>query len=568
MVNRSRAAALVALAACAAIASAASLVPVGAQTVTPRPVDDTGVGKPPKGSGLGTAAALGNPKCNADSVEGFGVFSFTTVTSGPYCVAPAPDDNGGATARGVTADTVKVVVLTQNRAQAAVQGGQGGTPPKNEATGEEGTDEDAVNDLWAPYSHVYESWGREVEFVFIESSGNDEAAQRADAVAVKQEEPFIVLDITSSGQRTMASTLAADKYIVHSYGTTTDDTLTQAPYRWAQSTQEPFALAAAQFVGRQLVGRKVEYAGDDSMHSKPRTFGVVYADTIDIDQFVDTVERNKGKLAVPPMGYASSGSTTGDAETAAQFAPTMITRLKDSGVTSVVLLTDVAMGAALTKQATTQDYHPEWITTGFQYQDLALLARTSYDQDQWGHAFGLSNLYPYYDTSSVPPLEWYWGPERGTSSTPIEARLGWLAAGIHYAGPTLTVKNFQKGLFSAPASGGAASGYPYGFQAGYGKTVGLPFPAYFNLGTDFAFSWYDPTTEGSSQIFDTVAPGVIWYVNGARRYTIDDIPKQRARFFDEEGALFVFDEPPIPVSPPNPCTGCPSAGGPGTPSTA
>ncbi len=568
MPGRSRLASLITLVVCVALASVGALVPAGAQTATPRPVDDTGAAKPPKGSGLGTTAALENPKCNADAVEGYGVFSFTTMNSGPYCVAPAPDDNGGATARGVTADTIKVAVLTQNRAQAAAQGGQGGTPPKNEATGEEGTDEDAVNDLWAPYAHVYESWGRDVEFVFIESSGNDEAAQRADAVAIRQEEPFIVLDLTSAGQRTMASALAADKYIVHSYGTTTEDTLTQAPYRWAQSTQEPFALAAAQFVSRQLVGRNAEYAGDESMHATKRTFGVVYADTIDIDQFVDTVEDNQAKLAVAPLGYTSSGSTTGDPQVAQQHAPTMVTRLKDAGVTSVIMLTDVEMGAALTKQATAQDYHPEWITTGFQYQDLALLARGSYDQEQWGHAFGLSNLYPYYDLASVSSLEWYWGPNRGTSSTPIGARLGWLAAGIHYAGPKLTVKNFKQGLFSAPASGGAASGYPYGFQAGYGKTVGLPFPAYFNLGTDFAFAWYDPDTEGASQVFDTVAKGVIWYVDGARRYTIDDIPKQRARFFDERGAVYVFDAAPIPESPPNPCTGCPSEGGPGTPSAA
>ena len=39
-------------------------------------------------------------------------------------------------------------------------------------------------------------------------------------------------------------------------------------------------------------------------------------------------------------------------------------------------------------------------------------------------------------------------------------------------------------------------------------------------------------------------------------------------FFDERGAVYVFDEPPVPESPPNPCTGCPSEGGPGTPSAA
>ena len=37
-------------------------------------------------------------------------------------------------------------------------------------------------------------------------------------------------------------------------------------------------------------------------------------------------------------------------------------------------------------------------------------------------------------------------------------------------------------------------------------------------------------------------------------------------FFDPDDAIYVFDGPPVPPSPTIPCTGCPSEGGPGTPS--
>ena len=38
------------------------------------------------------------------------------------------------------------------------------------------------------FKHVYETWGREIEFKFVKSSGTDETAQRADAVAVERAE--------------------------------------------------------------------------------------------------------------------------------------------------------------------------------------------------------------------------------------------------------------------------------------------------------------------------------------------------------------------------------------------
>ena len=379
---------------------------------------------------------------------------------------------------------------------------------------------------------------------------------------MEQEEPFIVLDITSSGQRTMASTLAADKYIVHSYGTTTDDTLTQAPYRWARSAQEPFALAAAQFVGRQLVGRKVEYAGDESMHSKPRTFGVVYADTIDIDQFVDTVERNKGKLAVPPMGYASSGSTTGDAETAAQFAPTMISAPEGLGRRPACPPdADVAMGAALTKQATKR----RTATRSGSRPGSSTRPRVSWPAPPTTRTSGATRSgSPTSTRTTTPaacPARVVLGPERRTSSTPIEARLGRSRPGSTTPDRRSRSRTSRRACSPLRLRWRGVGVSVHGFQAGYGKTVGLPFPGLLQPRHRLRVLLVRPDHGGlRAQIFDTVAPGVIWYVNGARRYTIDDIPKQRARFFDEEGALFVFDEPPIPVSPPNPCTGCPSAG--------
>src|SRR5262245_57098210 len=74
-----------------------------------------GVGKPPPGSGIGTAAAMNNPQCNRDAGP-YGRFNFVFDGSGGVCVVPFEkgSKNGGATAQGVTKDPVTLAVVTQD----------------------------------------------------------------------------------------------------------------------------------------------------------------------------------------------------------------------------------------------------------------------------------------------------------------------------------------------------------------------------------------------------------------------------------------------------------------------
>jgi hypothetical protein len=73
---------------------------------------------------------------------------------------------------------------------------------------------------------------------------------------------------------------------------------------------------------------------------------------------------------------------------------------------------------------------------------------------------------------------------------------------------------------------------------------------------------------GESQVFPTIADGVYWYLNEGKRYTAGTWPKRPFSFFDKSGAVVAFDTSPVPSSPENPCTGCPSSGGPGTPAAS
>ena len=75
----------------------------------------------------------------------------------------------------------------------------------------------------------------------------------------------------------------------------------------------------------------------------------------------------------------------------AERATTIIAKMKAAGVTTIVFLGDPIMPIYLTQQATAQNYFPEWIVTGTVLTDTTVLGRM-YDQKQWAHAFGLSNL--------------------------------------------------------------------------------------------------------------------------------------------------------------------------------
>ena len=144
------------------------------------------------------------------------------------------------------------------------------------------------------------------------------------------------------------------------------------------------------------------------------------------------------------------------------------TQSSSVGVTTVFLFTDVAMTTALLKQATQQEFRPEWVITAYQYQDLSILSR-NYDLDQWSQRVGISNLYPYVAsvavrTATTTRSAWFWGPNNGTYSVQT-ARPGKRPAACAVRGGTMHSQLTELPLHS-PAStflstewGGMAVGF-------------------------------------------------------------------------------------------------------------
>ena len=452
-------------------------------------------------------------------------------------------------------------------------------PAMNTQTGAAGTDEDAAHDLLLAMRPYYETWGREIDVKFYTSTGTDETAQRADAVAIKAMKPFAVVNSYNAGYGTMAVELAKAKILVYDAETGKEDFTALAPYLWGSTDSQVAAINAAEVLGKQMVGKKAEYAGND-VKGQTRKFGVVTKEgDVDVPGFKKELAKYKGTVTSEAT-YPPTGGTYGDATLAGQFAPTIVTKMKADGVTTMVLFTDAAMNKALMEQATKQEWFPEWFHTGNSYADYSAFAKTL-PPEQAAHFFGISGSSPYLTLPTDPEtatkgtagntLDWFWGPKNYTSTARLGNGITWLLQGIHAAGPDLTPKTFQQGQFSVPARGGSASNSPFGAQLGYGRTTGLPYDEYNRAPADYLLFWKAPDVEAANAT-GTVEKPSSWFVNNAQRYRAGTYPTKKVAWFDKAKSVASFDTLPPPLKAPvrTACDGCPSSGAtsttPGTPS--
>jgi len=574
---------VIAIVSASAVLAAVNTYAASSDAVVVKP--PKGAGKPVAATGIGTQAAMEGPRCRTGAQYGvYGRWDLASVGAGPTCVRPFEqgDDNGGATYKGVTAKSVKVVAVlpTPDRAAAQATAAQ----LKNLSTNSSGTWEDAIHDYLVAQLPHYETWGRDIDLSFYQSTGIDETAQRADAVAILAMKPFAVINFDSFGLDTLMGRMAQAKVLNEAYSVAPKESAAQAPYRWGGNDTDAAAASAAEVVGKNLAGKKAEYGGSD-VKSQTRKFGLVMIkDVIDEGQLQATMTKYGGKNAkiATTQTYEASGGALGDPTVSQEQAPVMVTRMKDLGVTTVILFTDVAMNRALMEQATAQQWSPEWFMTGAGYFDLPVLAQ-GYPDAQAEHAFGISLIPPYFDlpdevrniTGSIGAFRWYFGPNLGTTSGAVPGGINWLLSGVHHAGPKLTPQTFKQGLFAVPPTANPNRS-PLITLSGYGRTTGLPYEAYSPGPADFAPMWMDPHTSGISTGSETEVPHVSWYMDDGRRYSSGKWPKNLV-WFDKSTSIHQLDGLPPGATLPTasqPCAqgACPSSGAteptPGTPSAS
>jgi hypothetical protein len=457
------------------------------------------------------------------------------------CFAPFKGDNGGATSTGVTSDAIKVVVYLPQANDPVLkfiysQIQNDDTPDQTFATYQ------GINDM---FSHYYETYGRKVQLVRFDATGtiSDSVAATADAETIANDlKPYMVLGgplLTEA----FADTLAKNKVMCVSCtpGEPTQWYIDRAPYVWGiLKDPEQNNQMIAEYVGKRLAGRDATHAGDASMHSKKRVFGLISINSSDQakqmrDEFVANMKSKYGVDFASIQTYNLPTELSGTGRD-------IISQMKQNGVTSVLFQGDPLAPQTLTKIATQQNYFPEWIMAGALLVDTNAFSRT-YDQQQWSHAFGPSNLAASTDPTVAGAAylyNWYYGTKAPAdqSVAVIMPNMQFVYNALQPMGTDVTPDNFQKVYFGAPI----VASTPTTPQISYGNHGFYPKTDYAAL-DDQTEIWWDPKASGPDEL-DRQGIGMWQFVDGGKRYLPGQWPKTDPDVFTTSGAVTLYTTPP------------------------
>jgi Periplasmic binding protein len=463
----------------------------------------------------------------------------------PECVVGS-DDNDGATAPGVTGDTITVVAWLPSDSD----------PIYGLVRQALGID-DSIDEIRETYlglaevfQRYYETYGRTVEVEFVQASGTmlDPVAARADAIRAAEYEPFAVW-----GGPILASTWTEE---LHARGIV----CMQCP---GISDNEPTAFGilpsqsqiqahVVSYVARKLAGGTAEFAGEGS-RGEERVFGLLSLAQSDSDE--RRVERYVEAFADEGVDIAETGMFPLDPARAQELATGVVARMKDAGVTTVIVRADPITLPAFTREATKQGWYPEWVIGGYQFTDTSTFART-FDQDQWAHAFGLSFLPPAAPPQVTPPYrlyEWYHGtpPPADDSLILTYPQVALFFTTLHLAGPDLTPEHYRDALFAFPPTPTARTQPSVDYGFGIWTDPTRPADEYegdYEGIDDMVELWWDAEAEGPDETGED-GTGLYRYVNDGERYLPHEYTSDVEVFDRGNSVTQIADPPPAEIPP-------------------
>ncbi len=457
------------------------------------------------------------------------------------CVPVFAGDNGGTTAPGITADTIKIAryVAKSDPAVDAYLSSIG-------ARDEPETVQETYENFLDMYNAMAETYGRTIEVVELEGTGTstDAVAARADALKAKELGVFAVIGGPAQ-TRAFSEELARQKIVNVGGGTSTGEFQKEnSPYVWGIGpSPEQTAARTTEFIEKQLVGKPAEFAGDE-FKDQERSFVLLTYDDGE-NNFKQPWDDWLADLLAKGIPVADERIVfTLDLARAAEDTQVVVQKLREVNATTVVFTGDPLMPGYFSKEMTAQGYVPEWVLSGTVYADTTVLAR-GYDQEQWKHTFGISLIparIPNEQSDSTVLYKWWTGaddiPAKNTGGI-IAANMALLVSGIHFAGPDLTAESFRSGIFARPI--------PERDAADIRTTVTYGRSDFWAEGTDFAglddvsIIWWDPTATGEDETGDD-GTGQYRYINGGERFLPGEIPTEPLALFDPDGSVTYYTD--------------------------
>lgn len=449
----------------------------------------------------------------------------------PECTAIAePDPDHEAT--GVTQDTVKIVLWLPNENDLIFSF-------IKQALGFDDTVEEIKETqlgLIEIFEKYYNTYGRKIEVEFVQASGgmNDSTAARSDAVKAASFDPAAVL-----GGPLLANVWTQE---LHNQGlvcVACPGISDPAPTSFGLVASETqLNQHARNYVNAKLKDKEVQFAGDE-LNGKDRVFGQLTLAQSENSE--ENARELRDDLISDGVDIVEDFTFALNLGGAAEFATSAVTDMKEAGVTTVLVRGDPITMGDITREATKQNWNPEWVMLTPQLLDTNAGAQLL-DKEQWKHAFGISYLPPSSEPKLNPAYklyEWYHGepPPAEGSLLLTYPQVALFFTGLHLAGPNVDAETTRQAAFAFPPTPRARTqpSLNYGTELWGGKVD------YQGI-DDMVEIWYDPEAEVTDE-FGNEITGAYWYVDGAKRYLYDEWPSE-LKVFDEEGAVTKLTEAP------------------------
>lgn len=407
----------------------------------------------------------------------------------PPCMTFSGGSNGGATSMGVTANSILLSYrLTSDnesfqQALAALGGAQ--------IVDTDADIERTINTLATYFNTHFQFYGRKISVQYYNGQGSEsnelegtgQQAADADAVTVGQQiKPFGELNGTTEPYDVA---LAAQHVMSFGAPYLSAAFMGQyAPYMWSIAPEcNDVDATTTEFYLKSLAGGNATWAGG-SLQGQPRKVAIIAPSDPWYQQCA-----NVGVAEAQAAGHPVTDDIQYqlDLATLSSQAATIISKLQNDGITTVICGCDPVTPVYLTSRAAEQGYFPEWVVAGTALTDTDYVGQL-FAQNEWERAFGVTfngpivpkeSTFGYAAYKSVDP-----STEPANAVDLIYAQMYEIAIGIQMAGPDLTPANFEAGMRAYPGSQAGATNALYG-------TWGFP-TGHFTPQLDAAIIYWNP----------------------------------------------------------------------------
>lgn len=428
------------------------------------------------GSSVSTAAGGSGQPATGGTVSDTCPGGKEQVAGDPYsppCITFS-GSNGGATSAGVSGSTITLSYritsdATSFQQQLAAIGGAtfDVTTPEIEQT---------IQGLAEYFNSHFQFYGRKINVVFFNGQGSEtnellgEGQAQADADAITAAQQVHAFGELNGTTEPYDQALAAQHVIAFGAPYLSANWMGQyAPYEWSVDTEcNDVATTASEFSVKELTGNAA-YAGG-SLKGQPRKYAVIAPDNPwyqDCANAAISYADAHGQKITDDIQYEL------DLSTLSSQAASIVAKLQDDGITTVICGCDPITPIYLTSRAAEQNYSPEWVVVGVALTDTDIVGQL-FQQAEWSHAFGVSYAgptLPEQDTLGYAAYEEATGqpPPAAQEVNLIYEQMYEAAIGIQMAGPDLTPQTFTEGMRAYPGSVRGASNAEFGtwsFPAG------------------------------------------------------------------------------------------------------